>query len=109
MDNLAHVLHALVATIAVVWNGRGSRRIDAEAALRLQVGAEKVGERPLWVVYRSAPRFVARPCMTLDGISPIPCHLEDFTLEGLRSQLPRGLTRAERQPADEPAVIETWQ
>jgi hypothetical protein len=107
--NLSHVMHALFATVLVVWNGRGSRLIDARAAQRMQTGAEKVDETILWTVYGSPERFIARPCMTHGGITPMPVHLESPTLEGLRAQLPRGLTRTDRLPDDAPVLIETWE
>jgi len=100
--------HVLAMTM-IIGNGRGSRMIDARAAQRLQDGAENVGEVLVWTVYGSHEKFVARPCMTAHGVTPMPVHLEGTTLEQLRSQLPKGLTRCERLADDAPVVIETWQ
>lgn len=88
---------------------KGSRKIEATPARRMQWGAEYVGETLIWTVYGSPGQFIARPCMTLDGITPIPVHLEAPTIEELRDQLPPGLTRTDRRPEDDPTVIETWQ
>jgi hypothetical protein len=101
--------HGVLAMTMIIGNGRGSRLIDARAAQRLQDGAENVGEVLVWTVYGSPDKFVARPCMTMQGVTPMPVHLEGATLEQLRAQLPKGLTRSDRLPDDNPVVIETWQ
>jgi hypothetical protein len=36
------------------------------------------------------------------------CHLEAATLNELRLLLPMGLTRLDRSPGDESAIVETW-
>ena len=100
--------HMLAMTM-IVGSGRGSRLIDARAAQRLQDGAGNVGEVLVWTVYGSPDKYVARPCMTAHGVIAMPVHLEGMTLELLRSQLPKGLTRFDRLPDDEPIVVETWQ
>jgi hypothetical protein len=108
--NLAFVLHyPVLCTLAILGSGKGSRKISAKEAQRMQNGAELVGETLIWTVYGSPERFVARPCMTRGGITPMPVHLEAATLEQLRAQLPAGLTRTDRLPDDEPVVVETWQ
>lgn len=99
---------AVLATITILGTGKGSRKIDAMAAQRLQIGADGSGESLMWTVYGATPKFVARPCMTANGVTPMPVHLEDRTLEGLRAQLPAGLTRADRLADDDPVVVETW-
>lgn len=101
--------HHVIAAMMVIGNGRGSRAIDKRAAQRLQVGAENVGEVLIWTVYGSADRFIARPCMTVHGVVAMPVHLEAKSLELLRAQLPKGLTRTGRLPDDEKVVIESWQ
>lgn len=100
--------HVLAMTM-IIGNGRGSRLIDARAAQRLQDGAENVGECLVWTVYGSPDKFVARPCMTAHGVVPMPVHLEGMTLDLLRAQLPKGLSRSDRLPTDEAIVVETWQ
>jgi hypothetical protein len=107
--NLAFALHPVLCTLAILGTGKGSRKIGAKEAQRLQTGADNVGETLLWTVYGSPDRFIARPCMTLGGVTPMPVHLEARTLEQLRAQLPAGLTRTDRLPDDDPIVVETWQ
>jgi hypothetical protein len=105
----ALALHHVFATFGILAMSGGSRPISAKAAQRMQDGADRVGETLLWTVYGSPERYVARPCMTLGGITPMPVHLEAPTLEQLRAQLPRGLTWTNRLPDDDPVVVETWQ
>jgi hypothetical protein len=61
-----------------------------------------------WVVMWDAPvypdQFIAR--MATKRLSPYVL-LAD-TLAGVQEQLPPGLVRAERQPADPPGVVEIW-
>lgn len=63
----------------------------------------------LWTVYDSPidlpGRFVARKWV-LD--QPTNELVQDKTLDGLRAKLPRGLTRLERSPQDDPKILETW-
>lgn len=63
----------------------------------------------LWTVYDNPidlpGRFVARKWLLDQPTSEV---LQDKTLEGLRGKLPRGLTRLERSPQDEPKIVETW-
>lgn len=112
MDNLIAWLHgfpAVYATLSILGSGKGSRAIGAKEAQKLQMGSENVGETLLWTVYGSPDKFVARPCMTMGGVTPMPVHLEAPTLDQLRALLPAGLTRTDRLPDDDPVVIETWQ
>jgi hypothetical protein len=113
VDDLTALLHALhggvFATLSILGSGKGSRAISATAAQRMQTGADTVGETLVWTVYGSPDKFVARPCMTLGGVTPMPVHLEAPTLEQLRALLPAGLTWTDRLPDDDPRVVETWQ
>jgi hypothetical protein len=113
VDNLTALLHGFPAVYAMTFSifgtGKGSRAITGKEAQRLQMGAEEVDETLVWTVYGSPNKFVARPCMTMDGVTPMPVHLEAPTLEELRALLPPGLTRTDRLPDDPPIVIETWQ
>jgi hypothetical protein len=84
VDDLAallHAVHGVFATIAILGSGKGSRRITAAAAQRMQTGADGVGETLIWTVYGSPTKFVARPCMTSGGVTAMPVHLEASTLE----------------------------
>jgi hypothetical protein len=82
--------------------------IDAAMAQALQTDASRA--RPIigWIVMRDTPahhgRFVAR-LVTDHATAQV---LVADTLDGLRVQLPAGLTRVERQPADVPQVVELW-
>jgi hypothetical protein len=111
VDNLTAGLHWVVyaMTFSIFATGKGSRAIGAKEAQKLQMGAEHVNETLVWTVYGSPDKFVARPCMTVGGTTPMPVHLEAPTLEELRALLPPGLTRADRLPDDPPVVVETWQ
>jgi hypothetical protein len=77
---------------------------------RLQASARAA--LPMWTVYRQ-PRdypenYVARLFVTIP--SPVATHVAIVadTLEELRKALPAGLLRLERQPADEPQIVEVW-
>lgn len=63
----------------------------------------------LWTIYDSPidlpGRFVARKWV-LD--QPTNDLLQDKTLDGLRAKLPRGLSRLERSPQDDPKIVEIW-
>jgi hypothetical protein len=76
--------------------------IDAAMASALQVDAIRTHPLVAWIVTRDEVaypgEFVAR--LMTSG----PTH----TLAGLQAQLPTGLTRTDRQPADPPEVIEVW-
>jgi hypothetical protein len=82
--------------------------IDAAMAQALQTDASQV--RPIigWIVMRDTPahpdRFVAR-LVTDRATAHV---LVADTLDGLQAQLPAGLTRVERQPADVPQIVELW-
>jgi hypothetical protein len=106
---MLHAVHGVFATITILGHGKGSRRINAAAAQRLQTGADGAGETLIWTVYGSPAKFVARPCMTSGGVTAMPVHLEASTLDQLRLMLPEGLTRTNRLPDDDPHVVETWQ
>jgi len=67
---------------------------------------------PMWVITKH-PRdfpddYVARLHMTLPVDVPISIHLRRATLDELRAALPRGLHRIERDPADDPVIVEVW-
>ena len=82
--------------------------IDAEMAGALQ--ADAIRKHPLvaWIVTRDElshlGEFVAR--LMTDG--PTSYVMLADTLAGLQAQLPTGLARADRQPADPPEIVEVW-
>jgi hypothetical protein len=64
---------------------------------------------PIWVIYNSPTdypgQFVARKWLNNTPTGEI---LRDASLDGLRIRLPKGLSRLERYPKDEPQIVETW-
>ena len=62
-----------------------------------------------WTIYDSPAdlpgRFVARKWV-MDR--PTSVVLQHKSLDGLRAQLPGGLICMERQPADDPKIVEVW-
>jgi hypothetical protein len=81
--------------------------IDAVMARALQADAIRTHPLMAWIVMHddaiSPGVFVAR--LVTDAATP--CVVAD-TLAGLHEQLPPGLTRTGRQPADSPAIVEVW-
>lgn len=77
---------------------------------RLHISARRA--LPMWTVYRQPldhpDHYVARMFVTLPA--PVATHVAIVadTLEELRQALPAGLLRLERQPADEPQIVEVW-
>jgi hypothetical protein len=92
---------------------KGSIAIDPHYAEQLQQSAASLGQLLIWTIYQH-PRdfpdwFVARPYVIRPKTSgPMPMHLMAHTLDCLRLMLPNGLTRLDRQPADDPVILETW-
>jgi hypothetical protein len=82
--------------------------IDAVMAQSIQTDAARTHPLLAWVVTRNEEaypgQFVAR--LVTDAITPYVL-LAD-TLGGLHAQLPPGLDRSDRQPADPPEVGEVW-
>jgi hypothetical protein len=82
--------------------------IDAAMAGALQSDAIRRHPLVAWIITREEAtwpgEFVAR--LITDG--PTSYVMLADTLAGLRGQLPTGLARADRQPADPPEVIEVW-
>jgi hypothetical protein len=69
----------------------------------------------MWVVYdhpKDAPHhFVARKWEMKEGMSAFAPTDKAFMctqLEPLRQSLPIGLVRTERDPNDDPCILETW-
>src|SRR5471032_3276215 len=82
--------------------------IDAVMARALQADAIRAHPLVASIVTRDevtwSGEFVAR----LVTDAPTPYVLLADTLAGLEAQLPTGLTRTERQPADPPEVVAVW-
>jgi len=64
----------------------------------------------IWIVMEGdgdhPEKFAARPVQS--GTGALHCVLVADTLDELRAQLPAGLARSERQPADASGVVEIW-
>jgi hypothetical protein len=86
----------------------GDQVIDAAAAQGLHAYARRAHMEVAWVVMKEQvdypDEFVAR--LVTDASTPYVL-LAD-TLTGLQDQLPLGLARVERQPADPSDLVETW-
>jgi hypothetical protein len=82
--------------------------VDATMARALHADACRDHALVAWVVMWDAPgypeQFIAR--LATKRLSPYV--LVANTLAGVQEQLPPGLVRAERQPADPPEVVEIW-
>lgn len=73
----------------------------------------------MWTVYKNPKDFdhgmdgdlyvLRHWAVTADGAVPDLRHtIADIDLEKVRAALPRGLTRLERAPHDDPAIVEVW-
>lgn len=90
-----------------------SIRIDEFYAVQLQASAISLGQLLIWTIYdhpADYPEwFVARPHIIRPKTAgPMPMHLMAKELERLRLILPDGLVRMERQPNDDPCILEVW-
>ena len=82
--------------------------IDAEMALALHRDARRDHALVGWVVWRDHPAHPGRFIAQLATGAPLPYVLVGDTLAEVQEQLPPGLTRYERAPADPPEVVELW-
>jgi hypothetical protein len=87
---------------------------DAFDIVIVQAEAVKRGALSMWTVYER-PRdyacgFVARRFeVTGKGPTPTQMTLKCLELEPIREKLARaGLVRLDREPDDEPQIVETW-
>ena len=90
-----------------------SIEIDRRYAEQLQGAAQSLGQLLIWTIYDHPldyPEwFVARPhIIRPKKTGPVPMHLIATDLNALRALLPDGLTRLERQPNDDPFILEVW-
>lgn len=68
---------------------------------------------PHWTIYRPptheyGPQWVARMWLAAPVLRSTRFTMTHDTLAELREQLPPGLARLDRQPDDEPVIVETW-
>ena len=75
--------------------------VDPVMANAIQADAAR--KHPLWaeIIMRDLPEYPAAMVARLVTDAPTP-----YILIGLTAQLPPGLTRSDRQPADPPEVVE---
>jgi hypothetical protein len=90
-----------------------SIEIDALYAVQLQASAISLSQLLIWTIYDHPldyPEwFVARPQIIRPKTSgPIPMHLMAKELNTLRALLPDGLVCLNRQPTDDPFILEVW-
>jgi hypothetical protein len=82
--------------------------VDAVMARALQVDAVRTHPLVAWVVTRDAVAYPGEFVARLVTDAPTPYVLLAETLAGLEAQMPNGLIRTDRQPADPPEVVEVW-
>ena len=82
--------------------------VDAVMARALQADAIRTHPLVAWIVTRDEAAWSGEFVARLVTDTPTPYVLLADTLAGLQAQLPTGLTRTDRQPADPTEVIEVW-
>ena len=82
--------------------------VDAVMAHALQADAIRTHPLVAWIATRDEAAWPGEFAARLVTDAPTPYVLLSDTLTGLRAQLPTGLTRTDRQPADPPEVVEVW-
>ena len=82
--------------------------IDAATARALHADACRSHALVGWVVRRNQPEYPGKVVARLVTEAHTPYVLVADTLAEIHAQLPAGLTRAGRQPADPPEVVEIW-
>lgn len=82
--------------------------IDAAMARALQTDVTRTCPIAGWVVMRDPPNYPDKIIARLVTDRPTPYVLMAESLAELQAQLPSGLVRVERQPADLPEVVEIW-
>jgi hypothetical protein len=82
--------------------------IDAVMAHALHADACRDHGLVAWVVMWDAPGYPDQVIARLATKRLSPYVLAAGTLASVQDQLPPGLVRAERQPADPPEVVEIW-
>jgi hypothetical protein len=82
--------------------------VDAVMAHALQVDAIRTHPLMAWIVTRDEATWPGAFLARLVTDAATPYVLLADTLAGLRDQLPPGLTRTDRQPADLPEIVEVW-
>jgi hypothetical protein len=82
--------------------------IDAVMARAIQADTARTHPLFAWIVMRDVPKYPGAFVARLVADVPTAYALPGHTLAELRAQLPPGLERVERQPADPSEVVEVW-
>jgi hypothetical protein len=82
--------------------------IDAVMAQSIQVDAERTHPLLAWIVMRDEENYPGQFVARLVTNAVTTYVLLADTLGGIHGQLPPGLERSDRQPADPPEVLEIW-
>ena len=82
--------------------------VDAARARGLHANACAAHALVAWVVTRNPPEHPGKLVARLVTETPSPYVLVADALAEIHAQLPAGLARAGRQPADPPEVVEVW-
>ena len=86
----------------------GDQVIDAAAAQGLHAYARRAHMAVAWVVMKGQAGYPDEFVARLVTEASTPYVLLADTLTGLQGQLPPGLARVGRQPADPPDLVEAW-
>ncbi len=86
--------------------------IEPQGADAAQIHYSHQNRLPMWTVYSKPTdhpkKVVARMFLTLPATAPTNLALIGDSLSEVREALPPGLHRLERNPCDEPQIVETW-
>jgi hypothetical protein len=82
--------------------------IDALMARSIHADATRTHPLVGWIVMQDQPDYPDEMIARLVTDAPTPYVLRGHTLAEVQAQLPPGLERTERQPADPPEVVEIW-
>jgi len=86
--------------------------IEPSGACALSLHSELQQRLPMWVVYDRPTDFpenvIARMWLTLPRCEPTSVAVIGGTVDAVRDALPPGLVRLDRNPGDEPQIVEVW-
>lgn len=82
--------------------------LDAVGAQEIQSYAIRTYRLWAWIVMREQLDYPDKVIARLTAGTPTSCVLVADVLEELQAQLPTGLVRSGRQPADPQGVVEFW-
>jgi hypothetical protein len=82
--------------------------IDAVMARAIQADAARAHPLFAWIVMRDLPEYPGALVARLVTDAPTVYILLGHTLAEIHAQLPPGLERSDRQPADPAEVVEVW-